>query len=255
MKTACILITLLFSLTTMVHAEQAFPREAPSHPTLVLSTANAPPNATRDHTGLADRVVLEAFARIGYEVKILQLPSERALINANEGMDDGNYARIDGIEKTYPNLVKVPESITEFRFVAFSKHLSPSFQTSGWDVLKPYNVGIITGWKILEANITGTKSLIRVRDQKILFELLNSGRADLIVYDQRQGSIALKESKLMDIKVLEPPLAVRDMYLYLHRKHTGLVPGIAEAIRSMKQDGTYRRIVDESISPTFRDVL
>ena len=176
-------------------------------------------------------------------MKIVQLPSERALVNADEGIDDGNFARVEGLDKQYPNLIQVPEEITRFEFVAFSRGMK--FKTEKWDSLKPYNVGIITGWKILEANITGTKSLTKVADEKMLFSLLKQDRADIVVYDRRQGRVVLKKLKMDYINILEPPLAVKSMYPYLNKKHKDLVPKLTETLRAMKKDGTYQKIVDE----------
>ncbi len=33
------------------------------------------------------------------------------------------------------------------------------------------------------------------------------------------------------------------MYLYLHKKHQALVPRLAQALKDMKADGTYNRIM------------
>jgi polar amino acid transport system substrate-binding protein len=176
----------------------------------------------------------------------VQLPSERALLNANEGIDDGNFARVEGIDRLYPNLIRVPEEITEFEFVAFSKNLN--IETTGWESLKPYNVAIITGWKILETSITDTLSLTKVKDEISLFRLLDLGRADLVIYDRRQGLAFVEAMKLQGITALDPPLAVKSMYLYLNKKHADLVSPMTEAIKRMKEDGTYRRIVAETTS-------
>jgi polar amino acid transport system substrate-binding protein len=42
---------------------------------------------------------------------------------------------------------------------------------------------------------------------------------------------------------LSPALKDVDMYLYLHKKHEALVPRLAKALRDMKADGTYNRIM------------
>jgi len=211
--------------------------------TIVLNTANDPPNATDDHTGICDRIMAEAFKRLGLALEIVKLPSERALINANEGLDDGNFARVEGLEKQYPNLIRVAEAITTFEFVAFTA--AGTFKTTGWGSLKPYNVGIITGWKILENNISDVKSLTKVRDEKLLFGLLAAGRADVVVYDRRQGQAVLKHIGLRGMTVLEPPLAVKSMYPYLHKRHAGLVPRLERTLREMRGDGTFNRIAAE----------
>lgn len=214
--------------------------------TIVLNTANDPPNSTEDHTGICDRIMTEAFRRMGINLKIVRLPSERALINANDGIDDGNYARVEGMEKLYPNLIRVPVEITTFEFVAFSR--KAAIKTAGWDSLKSYKVGIITGWKILENNIVGVKSLTKVSNEKLLFSLLITGKVDLVVYDRMQGKVVLKQLASEDVRVLKPPLAVKGMYPYLHKRHASLVPKLELTLRAMKKDGTYKRIVEETMN-------
>jgi len=104
-------------------------------------------------------------------------------------------------------------------------------------------VGFITGWKILEENVTGVKSLTKVKDDDALFEVLRSDRADLIIFERLQGEAYLKRTGEKGIIPLKPPLARRKMYLYLNRRNASLVPTLAEALRQMKQDGTVRRIM------------
>ncbi len=223
---------------------------SPSHSqqSISLNTANAAPNATENFTGIGDRVLTEAFHRLGIKLKIVRLPSERALLNANDGIDDGNFARVSGLTALYPNLIQVPEPITRFEFVAVSKKLN--FRTGGWHSLRPYNVGIITGWKILEKNITGTKSLTKVKNRHQLFNMMIADRVDLIVYDRYQALVLFDELQTTEnVKILEPPLAIRDMYPYLHKKHKKLVPRLADAIRRMKSEGTYEIIVDDVMKP------
>jgi len=213
---------------------------------IVLNTADSPPDSTPRQTGISDRVLTEAFKRIGVPMRIVSLPSERALINANMGIDDGNYARVEGMRKLYPNLIRVPENVIKFEFVAFSKRLN--FPITGWDSLKPYDVGIIRGWKILEANLAGAKSLTRVKNARILFALLNADKVDVIVYDRTQGLALLKALKYSDARIMRPPLAVKDMYLYLNKKHKDLVPLLTEALRNIKKNGTYNKIVQEGLT-------
>lgn len=221
-----------------------------SQPSLVLNTSNDPPNSTDAKDGICDLVIKEAFRRLEIELTIVRLPSERALINANDGVDDGNFARVGGLSETYPNLIQVPEPITRFEFVVITagKH----FSIANWSSLAPYNVAIVTGWKILEQNITDTKSLTRVDNRHILLNLLKAGRVDCIVYDRQQALAAAKEESFSDLTILQPPLTVKDMYPYLHKKHQELVPRLAETIRGIKNDGTYDDIVGKVMAPYRR---
>jgi len=93
-----------------------FTASASAQPLLYIGSSLVPPLSNPDQTGLLDKLTREAFSRIGYRVIIKSLPSERALINANKGIDDGEILRIDGIQKMYPNLVKMPEKMFNFEF-------------------------------------------------------------------------------------------------------------------------------------------
>lgn len=221
----CAFALILFFVTS-AHAGQ----------TLVLS--NSDMHATTGPV-YQDFVLKEAFRRIGVRIKIINLPAERTLINVNEGIDDGTFVRIAGLEQDYPNMVMVPEVISVFDFIAYSKN--PSIVINGWDSLRPYNVGIIVGWKILEANIKDTKSLMKVNDDVALFELLRLGRADIVIYDRRGGEVA-RHLNIEGAHALGPPLATRELFLYLNSRHAAMVPKVAVALRDMKRDGTFERI-------------
>jgi polar amino acid transport system substrate-binding protein len=210
---------------------------------LTINCDDGPPYSTPDQKGLSDLRVREAFRRAGLEIEIARVPSERALLNVDQGIDDGTYDRIAGVESAYPSLVMVPEPVTEFEFVAFSRRLD--IRIADWSSLKPYSVGIVTGWKLLEANIREVRELLKVRDERQLFNLLDKNRADLVVIERRQGLEACRQNAGGVPHVLDPPLAVRKMYLYLNRKHAGLVQRLADALRGMNADGTSARIERE----------
>ncbi len=220
-----------------------FPYPALAQTSLSLTTFQVAPLSTPDQKGIGDRVIKEALRRIGIPVKIKQLPSERALINANNGLADGTYVRIAGLEELYPNLVMVPEVILEAEFVTFSKR--PSLPVSRWSELGSYRVGIVRGCKIAELNSTGAKSVTRARDLKTAFYLLAADKVDLVVYDRLHGKVLLNSIHQKGIYAGKQPLARQNMYLYLNRKHEALTPRIAGAIRDMKSDGAFLAIVDE----------
>jgi polar amino acid transport system substrate-binding protein len=85
------------------------PVRADDETTIVLNTTGNAPLNTPDQQGFVDLVATEAFRRIGVTVKTVKLPAERGLINANQGIHDGEMLRVGGLEKIYPNLIMVPE--------------------------------------------------------------------------------------------------------------------------------------------------
>ena len=168
------------------------------------------------------------------------------MINANRGINDGDLLRVEGIDKLYPNLVRVPVRLFDFEFVAFTKKTMPPI--SGWKDLKPYSVAIIRGWKILEKNVLGTACLTKVEDAEILFRLLESDRADVAIYERLQGQHIIQKLGLSNIRVVEPPIITKAMFLYLHKKHLALIPSLEKSLNKLIEDGSYEKIKTEVLS-------
>ena len=223
--------------STLVHANQ----------TLVINTTGKPPLNTPEQTGFLDQVAAEAFRRAGLELQTIQLPAERGLINANLGIEDGEMSRIAGLEKNYPNLIRVPEKIMDWEFYAFSE-LEMELK-DGWSNLANYSVAFINGWKILENNVPAQAEITKVKNPEQLFQLLSKKRSQIVIYERWAGLRYIKQPQLINVRPLQPVLARRDMFMYLNKKHQTLVPKIAEALKSMKQDGTYQSLVNQILEP------
>lgn len=218
------------------------PSPAPAAgPALRLTTDEVYPRSTPRGDGFEDIILRKAFGALGIVVSSTYLPSERALINVNEGVDDGIFARVAGLEKTYPNFVMVPVKICDFSFSVFTK--DPQLAFSDWASLAPYNVGLVRGWKYPEARLPRTRSLVSVRDDEALFELLDKGRVDLVIHDFDAGRVMVKDRGYAGIVALAPPLARTEMFLYLNRRHADLVPPLARVLGEMHANGTIQGII------------
>jgi len=228
-----------------------FSHSALSQPTIVLNTAFGPPVSNATQTGYGDQVLREAFKRIGYQLETVRLPAERALINANRGIDDGELARIGGLQKKYPNLIQVPETFLTVDMVLYSKNY-PDFIVDGWDSVASHSLAIISGWKIMEKNFAklGDRvEIIKTDTPEQSFSLLKNDRVDFIAYSNWSGLGYIKTHNIKNIKLLEPPLARPEFYVYLHKKHEAIVPQLAEAIKTMKTDGTLQTLFDRLLKP------
>ena len=173
------------------------------------------------------------------------MPGERSLINLDKGVDDATAVRIEGLERLYPHVRRVPEPIMRSEFVAFTRNVD--LATTDWSTLQPYNVAFINGWKILEANVGETRSVTKVRDSEQLFNLLINDRADLIIFEKWEGLHIIDALGTEDITMLQPPLAMPEMYMYVHEKHERLIPELVAALKAMRDDGTYQDIFDRTL--------
>jgi polar amino acid transport system substrate-binding protein len=224
----------------------ALPAYAAGPQPLVLNTSAREPRSLPDGSGVQDRIVKEAFHRIGQPVSIVYQPSERALVNANEGLIDGDCWRVAGNTEKFPNLLMVPEPVDEANIVVFAR--DPSLSVSTWADLAPLNVAYLNGWKILDANVRETRSLLKVKDMAALFALLDKGRIDVALIDPLMGWAFIRKMKLTGIHSLKPPLTRQDMYVYLNNRHADLVPKLATALREMKRDGTIERLTKAGLA-------
>ncbi|MDX1514745.1 MAG: ABC transporter substrate-binding protein [Gammaproteobacteria bacterium] len=216
-----------------------------TRPTLVIGTSSAPPYHDQNGTGFFDQVVAEAFRRAGLGLEIIDVPAERGLLNANAGIDDGDLSRIGGLERLYPNLRPVPEKLFEQEYVALTRRVH--LETDRWDRLNPFTVAHIKGWKIFENDAYRPAELVRVENLPQLLMMLGRDRIDIALIERWMGLAEGRRQQIHDLRALEPPLARREIFLYLHKKHEPLLPRIAEALRELKTDGTHERL--------FRDLI
>jgi polar amino acid transport system substrate-binding protein len=196
---------------------------------LVLATGFGPPLHQEGQTGILDRFLIRAFARIGRTVRIDGEPAERALINADTGIDDGDASRIRGMSARYRHLVRVPARLLTIRIVAFSRRGHP-VAVHGWGSLAPYSVGIVRGYKIAELNVRA-RDRTDVASIPQLMHLLEMGRVDVAVIDLASGIGAARTAGYTDLRVTGTSLAVLPEYVYLNRTHRDLVAPLAAAIR------------------------
>ena len=213
--------------------------------TLYLNTGVREPYTTPERTGFLDQLVAELFRRLGIDAQVMVYEAtERGIINANKGIEDGLVLRIRGLEKAYPNLVMVPEKLIDNDFVAIS--MTHDVATDSWAALQPYEIAYIIGWKVFEANLPKAKEITTVRDADQLFTLLSADRTEIILYERWQGQWRLRQAGARG-KILEPPLARTEMFMYLHADKAALAGRVSEELARMKSDGSYQAIFDRTL--------
>lgn len=214
---------------------------------LALSTIMLPPlGSSPGKPGFLEQVAREAFRRLGVQIEVDTTPGKRSLINANTGLTDGELMRTAGFEKLYPNLIQVPEKISDMDFVAYTTRDDIQGPLT-WSSLPAYSITYPTGWKIFDREVKA-EAITKVRSIEDLFVMLDKGRADLALADRWEG-LYLTHEYARPARIIEPPLATAPMYIYLNRKHAELVPRLAKSLAAMKADGTYKKIFDSVLLP------
>lgn len=159
---------------------------------------------------------------------------------------DGDLTRVAGLEADYPNLVRVQENLADWNFAAFAKDAA---MPAGIDAIRGRAVGLIRGWKIFERAMAGAERVISADDPEQLFRMLQLDRIEIALYERSMGLEHIRKQGMKEVRVLEPPLYVREMFIYLHRSNAGHAAKLASALRAMKREGFYQRTYDEKLLP------
>lgn len=202
-----------------------------------------PSNRSGVATLIGERILKEAYAKIGIDFVFLELPSKRALTMANNGDTDGEFQRLAGLEQTYPNLIMISVPIGSVDIMAYTK--GTEFEVKDWHSLAPYTIGIVRGFKLIKAKTEGMYTY-EVNNIKQAFLMLNIGRVDVVV-DSRSVQCELKDLNMSGIRRLEPPLDRLVLYHYLHIRHTALAAKLEAVLTHMKQDGEIRTLQERAI--------
>ncbi len=208
---------------------------AQDNKTLQVSTLLEPDPATT----IAQRILDEAYRRLGLNLAVRYLPGERSLRSANNGEMDGELYRKLGMEREYPNLIIVPVPLLTYEIVIFTN--GTSFPVSGWESLRPFTIGYVKGIKIVEQNTVGMKTEIAATMRQAFLKM-SLGRSDVVVANRASGLAVLKEMKMSDVTVLHPPLATFPVFHYLNKKHEALVPKLTAVLQQMQKDKTIESI-------------
>ena len=198
------------------------------------------------YASISERVMLEAYGRMGREVAFSSLPAARALVVSNSGRVDGELYRIKNIHLKYPNLIMLPVPIGIMEGVAITT--DPDISLSGWDSLQSHRVCIRNGVKFAEA---GTKNIdVHIANSnEQLFRMLGKNRCDIIIL-ARLTSIALAQAftKTEKKPVYYSLLQTYPLFHYLHKKNENLVPELTKILEEMESDGTISKIREDYIA-------
>lgn len=197
----------------------------------------------------ATAIMTEAYSRMGMQIKVVRLPAQRALPDANSGQYDAELYRVAAIAADYPNLKRVPTSIGSIDFVAYGKR-SMLGKISDWQSLKPFRLGAQLGIKFIEYNTRGMNVGFVSKGEQLV-QMLHMNRIDVILMDRNTMLETQKRMKntadkaLLDEIVEIKLLNQQALYHYVHRKNENLIPLIDSTLKAMKKEGFIKKSWDD----------
>ena len=192
-------------------------------------------------TTAARAVIGEAYRRVGLELVFRSFSGPDALIASNSGEVDAELQRIDGVTRSFSNLIQVPIPINYLQGAAFSKKYEIPIR--GWTSLEPYTIGIVRGILFAEEGTQGMD--VRVAGSYGgLARLLEDEEVDVAIMSQINGRYFFNGSE--EVEEMEGILEILFMYHYVHKKNKHLVAPLGAELKAMLLDGTTRRLRDDA---------
>ena len=193
-----------------------------------------------DESTVVDRILHSAMAGIGYNITMDAAPMTYAVLMANSGERDALATQVAGLEKTFPNLVMVPEQTSSVAFPVLAREDS-TLNIASWADLSGLRVG----------HLFQKPYIMKQVPEDIAGEIQRDSFPELIKALQNNDCDVIIISRTADIAPIMPKgikrVGTADLivvYTYINIKYKELAPRLAESLRRMKEDGTYAELIN-----------
>ncbi len=197
----------------------------------------------REHLSLIDELH-EAFDRAGYEMRHEYYPEARCRRLADSGEIDGLPSRVRDFNSAYTNLVRVNIPVDVKEFAAYTNRTDLTLE--GWDSLAGRDLRIIylNGVFIVEKRLSESvapSQLTAVGRRIPAMKMLLAGRADIFIDITHLADLALSRNDKVLSGIRKAGTMERDEhFLFLHKKHSALVPELEKVMNEMKTEGYFQ---------------
>lgn len=177
------------------------------------------------------KVLVDAYAKIGYKAELVLLPSQRSIEEnlANPNID-AEFARARGAAEALPNCIMVPVSLLKTQSVCFVKDKSIKVETV--DDLKKYSVCTVRGFPVVEKSMEKySPQFVTTTEQAM--KMLNENRVQVVVVIKTVGELTIEGLKLENISITGPPVTEHKIYHFINKRHKDLVPLLAKALSEL----------------------
>ena len=237
---------------------------------VTLATTQWPPYAGNDlkANGYAAEIVTKAFKRAGYGVVFKYYPWPDALESTRSGKVTGLFPlyRDSGREadflfsdplaesplglfkrSTLPGKTPLGASMAEEEEITYP--VDPRVdREAALKGLSDYAFGVVRGYANPPVIETESFEVVKAVNDRENMENLMADRVDLAVMDRRVGRFLIEQHHLWkkdQVTFMEPPLAVRPLFLAISKKAPDpgkMISAFNRALSSMAEDGVLERI-------------
>ena len=201
-----------------------------------------------DAPGLFSEIVVSAYKKAGYAVKVVFLPWKRAVLSVEAGKYDGLVGANHSQKRAEFMLFSDAVIKADYAFFALRSR-NITYQTLS--DLSPYRVGYLRGGIILDQfHKADWLRKEEVRDHKQALNMLRAGRIDLILSQKLLIPYHLKEQGWGNerdfIDTLSPNYGSLKAYTTVSKHHpegSKVIKHFNEGLRAIVMSGEYQKIL------------
>ena len=222
----------LISLTPYALAQDDAPNAAPQQSHLVI--------ATTDNQILAvDRLVYLALRNIRHNVDFVCPTVREGYSQADEGIVDGVIAAYPNLHTVYTNLLQVPVPLENNNVLVFAPEGS-SIQINSWAELDGLHVGILENRTYILERLPENVTITENETNRSVLNGLVNGDFDVAILVERDHETLTDRHNVTRAGQVDKLTE----HLYLNKKHEALIPLLASALETMRNNGSASRILE-----------
>lgn len=194
---------------------------------------------------IGSQVMTEIYRQLGHQIHITPMPAKRAQRQAISGIEDGEIMRVYFYGDQNPEMIRIPIPIHAVETTGFVRKDKQIIVKSRED-LKKYRVAKVRGIKHTDLV---ARDLTRIHESNSIVHMMNAlvaDHIDIALTTLVDGQLSIQRMRLTDIKPLDPPLALRRLYHYVHQKNAHLVPQLTDKIEEFKKTGQLQDLIQSA---------
>ncbi len=194
---------------------------------------------------IGEGVVTVLYEKLGHTVTITALSGKEAEVAATSGKKDGEIMRIWAYGENNLTTKRVPTPYYSLETMGFVK--GTSLQIESKEELEHYRIGLIPGVKHTD-NITreiNESKITNFSSTKEMMLALDANKIDIALTNTVDGYIVISDLGLKGIEKFKKPLAVLDLYHYVHESKSDIIPEINNLIIEMNKTNELSELIQK----------
>jgi len=207
---------------------------------------------SEDHSIIIERVLYTALRRSGYQMIANVTGMRTAIADVNYGDAVILPTQTDGWDRIYPNLIKVPVSIDNVEYTAYTRS-DTNYNFQQWSDMAGLRVRYRWQNEYVANNVwrTRAREAVAVNGISELWASLLNRNADVIILPRMSHFDFRFPQGIRRAGVFEQ----QPVYTYVNSRHSYLVPLLENVYREMLEDGTFELLYNSQYSNNDKPII